>query len=186
MQSLEARDAFMIGTSATIRVGGSFDIPVHNLALETTTTEFSAVALTSPFDYRKQAMMYIPDERYFPAPVEHSEAVMKETADLVKAAGGRALCLFTTSFDAAENGKFLRKKFPTMKILIQGEAPNSQLIEEFKQNEKSVLVATMGMWHGLDIPGPSCSLVVLNKIPFKPMNDPLSVARQKWAALFVQ
>lgn len=184
--ALANRDAHMVGTSATIRVGGSFAIPSHNLALDESTVPYETVALSSPFDYKKQALLYIPASSSFPAPVgadrkEHTEAVKKEIVDLVKASDGRALCLFTTSYAATENGKFLRKTFPKMNILVQGEAPAQQLVDEFKQDEKSVLVATMGMWHGVDPVGPTCSLVVIDKIPFKPMNDPLSVARQQWA-----
>lgn len=184
--ALASRDATMVGTSATIRVGGDFRIPVHNLALEDSSVEHNAVALSSPFDYQKQAVMYIPDASSFPAPVgadrkDHTEAVKNEIVDLVKASDGRALCLFTTSFAATENGKFLRKKFPKMNILVQGEAPPQQLVDEFKADERSILVATMGMWHGVDPVGPTCSLVIMDKIPFKPMNEPLSVARQNWA-----
>lgn len=184
--ALNNRNATMVGTSATIRVSGSFEIPIHNLAMDTSGVDHKTLALSSPFDYPKQAFMYIPQPDAFPAPVgkdrvDHSEAVKKETRDLVRAAGGRALCLYTTSYAARENGKYLREQFPNMNILVQGDAPSPQLIEEFQNDEKSVLVATMGMWHGLDIPGPSCSLVVMDKIPFKPMSDPLSVARQQWA-----
>lgn len=185
-EALSNRNATLVGTSATIRVSGSFEIPIHNLAMDTSGVDHKTLALSSPFDYPKQAFMYIPQPDAFPAPVgkdrvDHSEAVKKETRDLVEAAGGRALCLYTTSYAARENGKYLREQFPKMNILVQGEAPAPQLIEEFQKDEKSVLVATMGMWHGLDVPGPSCSLVVMDKIPFKPMSDPLSVARQQWA-----
>jgi ATP-dependent DNA helicase DinG len=184
--ALELREANMVGTSATIRVNGDFDIPVHNLALKNSSSEFETVALDTPFDYKKQAMMYIPAANSFPAPVgsdrvEHTAAVQQEMIDLVGAMGGRALCLFTTTYAAKEAGKVLRKKYPKLNVLIQDDAPAPQLIELFKKDETSVLVATMGMWHGLDVPGPSCSLVIIDKIPFKPMNDPLSVARQKWA-----
>jgi ATP-dependent DNA helicase DinG len=185
-QALEARDATMVGTSATVTVSGSFDIPIHNLALDVSTTPYKTVDLDSPFNYKKQAMMYIPDQNSFPAPIganrlEHGEAVKTEAADLIEALGGRTLSLHTTTFAANDNAKFLRKKFPKMNILLQGDAPPSQLIEQFKNDEKSVLVATMGMWHGLDVPGPSLSLVIMDKIPFKPMSDPLSLARQAWA-----
>jgi len=100
---------------------------------------------------------------------------------MVKALGGRALVLATTTADMTYMARYLRKKLPKMQILLQGEAPNPQLVEEFKKHERSVLVATMGMWHGLDVQGSSLSLVVLLKIPFKPMEDPLSLARQKYA-----
>lgn len=185
-QALASREAIMVGTSATIRVSGDFAIPVHNLDLDTSSTPYKTIALDSPFDYSKQAMMYIPDQNAFPAPIgadrkDHGEAVKKEAGDLIEAIGGRTLALYTTSFSARDNAEYLRKRFPKMNILLQGDAPPSQLIEEFKKDEKSVLVATMGMWHGLDIVGASASLVILDKIPFKPMNDPLSLARQRWA-----
>jgi ATP-dependent DNA helicase DinG len=184
--ALASRDAIMIGTSATIRVSGNFEIPVHNLDLDTSSTPHSTVALDSPFDYSKQAMIYIPSEGSFPAPVgaerkEHTDAVKKETADLIEASGGRALGLFTTTYAARDNAEYLRKKFPKMKILLQGDAPLSQLIEEFKKDETSVLVGTMGIWHGLDVVGPALSLVIIDKIPFKPQDDPLSLARRRWA-----
>lgn len=185
-QALESRNAIMIGTSATIRVSGNFEIPVHNLDLDSSSTPFKTLALDSPFDYSKQAMIYIPDANSFPAPVgqerkEHAEAVKKETADLIKAMNGRALGLFTTTNAARENAEYLRKKFPKLNILLQGDAPLSQLIEEFKKDENSVLVGTMGIWHGLDVVGPALSLVIIDKIPFKPQDDPLSLARRRAA-----
>lgn len=185
-QALAERDAVMVGTSATITVSGSFEIPVHNLGLDMSTTPYKVVQLDSPFDYKKQAMMYVPSPDEFPAPVgadrkEHSEAVRKEVLRLVSALGGRTLSLHTTTWDAQETAKFLREKLPKMNILLQGEAPPNQLIEQFKEDEESVLVATMGMWHGLDAPGATLSQVIMDKIPFKPMNEPLSLARQAWA-----
>lgn len=183
--ALKKRGAIMIGTSATITVAGSFDIPVHNLDLDNT-EKFKTIALGTPFDFGKQAMMYIPDPNDFPAPTgaerkEHTEAVKVAAKKLVGAMGGRALVLSTTTFGARSIGEYLRKSFPKQTILVQGEAPPAQLIESFKADEKSVLVATMGMWHGLNAPGQTCSLIIIDKIPFKPMDDPLSVARQRYA-----
>lgn len=186
-EALSSKEANMVGISATIRVQGSFEIPVHNLALDESSTAFKTVALSSPFDYPKQAMIYIPKPEDFPAPVgkerkEHSEAVSELLAEEVEAMGGRTLALFTTAYAASFNAKFLRKRFPKMTILAQGDAPLSQLVDEFKTNERSVLVATMGMWHGLDVVGASLSNVFIDKIPFPPMDDPLSLARQNWSA----
>ena len=187
INAVNGRNMTMIGTSATIRVAGGFEIPVHNLALDTQKTH-KTLAVDSPFDYPKQAMLYIPATNVFPAPVgaerkAHSEAVLQESLDLILASHGRALVLSTTQYGANMLAEFLRTKLmkKNIKILLQGEAPQAQLVEEFRQDEHSVLVATMGLWHGLDIQGPSCSLVIIDKIPFKPMDDPLSVARQKYA-----
>lgn len=185
--SINERGMTMIGASATIRVAGSFEIPTHNLSLDTQPTH-KTLAVESPFDFGRQAMLYIPPSNSFPAPIgadrtAHSEAILDESVDLIKAAGGRALVLSTTSYGASQLAKHLRQELKRDKInvLLQGEAPQAQLVEEFRNDETSVLVATMGLWHGLDVAGPALSLVILDKIPFKPMDDPLSVARQRYA-----
>jgi ATP-dependent DNA helicase DinG len=183
---LNDRSMKMVGASATVRVTGKFDIPIHNLGLDKDPNH-KTLAVDSPFDFPKQGMIYIPDSS-FPAPIgseraEHKIASQKATLELVKASGGRALVLTTTKDDAIDMAEFLKKslKKEKMKIMLQWDAPQKQLIEEFSVDETSVLVATMGLWHGLDIQGPSLSLVVITKIPFKPMTDPLSLARQKYA-----
>ncbi len=187
IDAVNSRGMVMIGTSATITVAGSFEIPVHNLALDTQSTH-KTLAVESPFDFQKQAMLYIPDTNIFPAPVgadrkAHSEAILDEAVDLIRAAGGRTLALSTTSYGASQWAKYFRQalKKDKIKILLQGEAPQAQLVEEFRNDETSVLVATMGLWHGLDVQGSALSVVIIDKIPFKPMDDPLSVSRQKYA-----
>lgn len=186
-QSLAQRDANMVGTSATIRVAGSFEIPVHNLDLKNAGVPYKTKELSSPFNYKKQAMIYVPDPSKFPAPDwktrdKHSEAVRNEALELITAMGGRALMLHTTTYEMNRMGEFLKAKLKNKyKVLVQGDAPNQQLIDEFKEDKTSVLVATMGMWHGLDVPGDALALVMMDKIPFTPMNDPLSKARQNWA-----
>lgn len=184
-------DRTLIATSATMTVGGTFDSFIRTLALnETITTtdgetakprKFAAVDVGTPFDYDKQAVLYIPNLD-FPAPVgqdrfAHTEAVLEEATALVKAAGGRTLALFTTR-KAAENAAFhLRTNIKTP-VLCQGEAPPSQLIEEFKDDEHATLCATMGFWHGVNAPGSTLSLVIADKVPFPRMDDPLMSARK--------
>lgn len=196
MEALENRKATMIGTSATITVGGAFDSPVHDFALSEPLKagdprEFEVIDAGTPFEFRKQGMFYVPQPGTFPAPTgsredrkEHTEAVQEANYEFVMAAGGRSLLLMTTSYAMIEMGKYLRKKLgkkSKIKVLVQGEAPNPQLVQEFQDDETSVLIATMGMWHGLDVPGKSCSFVGIDKIPFTPFDDPLSKARQEYA-----
>lgn len=197
METMEARNAIMIGTSATISVGGNFDLAVHNYSLDEALEAgdkprpFKTIDAGTPFDYKKQGMMYFPDANNFPTPTgsredrqEHTDAVQAANLEFVQAAGGRSLLLMTTSFAAYEMGKFLRAKLgkkSKIKVFVQGESPNSQLVESFKNDETSVLVATMGMWQGLDIPGKSCSFVGIDKIPFSPFDDPKAKARQDYA-----
>lgn len=196
MESLENRKATMIGTSATITVGGTFDSPVHDLGLNEPLQTgdhrpFNVLDAGTPFEFRKQGMLYIPQPGTFPAPTgsqaerkAHTEAVQEANYEFVMAAGGRSLLLMATSYSMIEMGKYLRKKLgkkSKIKVLVQGEAPNPQLVKEFQEDETSVFIATMGMWHGLDVPGKSCSFVGIDKIPFKPFDDPLSKARQEYA-----
>lgn len=180
---LQEHHLLMIGVSATIRVGGSFTIPMHNLGYQDQ-HDVTLFNVASPFDYKKQAMLYVPDGS-FPAPVgasrkDHTEAVKAVGFQLVQAMKGRAVVLTTTTFGVKEIGDYLRNKLPTFNIILQGDAPNSQIIEEFVKDEHSVLVGTMGLWHGLDLPGKTASLLIIDKIPFKPMNDPLLEARKEY------
>lgn len=180
---LQEHKLLMMGVSATIRVGGSFTIPMHNLGYQDQ-NDVTLFNVASPFDYKKQAMLYVPDSS-FPAPVgagrkDHTEAVKAVSFQLIQAMKGRAVVLTTTTFGVKEIGDYLRSKLPSFNIILQGDAPNSQIIEEFVKDEHSVLVGTMGLWHGLDLPGKTASLLIIDKIPFKPMNDPLLEARKEY------
>lgn len=190
MRELEETEMTFIGTSATITVAGKFDIPARNLSLGEKPEDgsfvpraFSALDTGTPFNYARQGIMYVPDSNNFPAPIgkerfEHTEAVKEFATRALRVSGGRGLMLSTTTRGAKEIGEHLRNTLDTP-VLIQGEAPPAQLVEEFKADEEATLVATMGMWHGLDAPGPTLSLVIIDKIPFRPMDDPLMNARQE-------
>lgn len=180
---LRDKNILMIGVSATIRVGGSFNIPKNVLGYQTNDI-VETLAVDSPFNYRKQAMLYIPDNN-FPSPVwkerdEHKEAVKAVSHQLVNAMNGRAVVLTTTTSGIREIGEYLQNKNPQLNIIMQGDAPNSQIVEEFKKDEHSVLVGTMGLWHGLDLPGKTASLLIIDKIPFKPSSDPILEARKEY------
>lgn len=183
MESLEASDSTMIATSATITVGGTFDIPTRNLALDEAAREYVAKDVGTPFDYPKQAILYIPKPSDFPAPVfkdrlEHTEATLDMLVELVKAAGGRTLALSTTTYGARRMAERLRDEVSTP-VLSQWDATPGVITQQFAEEENSTLCATMGMWHGLNVPGRSLSAVLIDKIPFPPMNDPLVNARTK-------
>jgi len=104
--------------------------------------------------------------------------VLEEMVRLVRASGGRALLLFTTTAGALRAADRLRQEFPGLNVLAHGDAPADSLVAEFRDDETSVLCATMGLWHGVDVPGLSCSLVVVDKVPFAPMDDAISAARR--------
>ena len=178
--ALEGRT--LIGTSATLKVGGDFGVQQRAFGLVDCDTD----DVGTPFSYPKQGMLYIP-KAPFPEPVgkerfEHTAAVLDELCALVEAAGGRALALFTTTNAAIKSAEYLRKQFPGLTVLAHGEAPAESLVREFSEDETSVLCATMGMWQGVSVEGPACSLVVIDKLSFPPPDDPLTQAKREFAA----
>ena len=138
------------------------------------------LAVESPFDFRTQAMLYVPTHLPEPKDPAWSEAATVEAARLADAAGGRALILCTSR--AAVDRMATRLRAETdHPVLVQGESTKAMLLERFGAEETSCLVATRSFWTGVDIPGPSCVLVVLDRIPFTRPDDPLAQARREQA-----
>lgn len=170
----------LIVTSATLTLNGSFSPTLKAFGFADV-SDVSTVDVGSPFNYAQQGMLYIPQSP-FPAPVgkervEHTAAVLSEVEELVVASGGRALLLFTTTRDAQECADVLSDKLPHLNILKHGDAPANVLVKSFVDDETSVLCATMGMWQGVDAAGPTCSLVVINKVAFPPPTDVLNATK---------
>lgn len=189
----------LIATSATLTPGGSFEHAAGVFGLDPDHTGWDCVDVGTPFDYARQAKLYVPDPAHFPTPVgreraEHTAAVLEELCDLVTAAGGATLALFTTTKAAVSAAEHLRRQLPHLRVLAHGEGPASSLAQQFIDDPDSVLCATMGMWHGLDAAGDTCQLVVIDKLPFAPADDPLLAARRRvrdsngsngWAEVFL-
>lgn len=174
----------MIMTSATIAVNKSFNIARRNWALDESIFMHDALDVGTPFNYPKQGILYIPEPKDFPAPTgkdrtEHSEAVPEAFARFIKAAGGRTLALSSTRSGAQKIAKYLRENIDTP-VISQFDAEPAVVIKQFIEDETSTLVATMGMWHGLNVPGKSLSQVLIDKIPFPPFNDPHITAQQDY------
>lgn len=184
----------LIATSATCAVGGTFDLLTSTLNLQGSFTvngsgvthprAFNTLDVGTPFNWQTAAMLYIPNVD-FPEPVgkdrrEHTEAVLVELLALASAAGGRTLFLSTTTSGATGAANYLRDRLP-VNVYGPGDGTAGQLSNWFISDETSVLCATMGMWAGLNPAGPTCSLVVIDKIPFPPMDDPLTNARSEAA-----
>jgi len=134
----------------------------------------------SPFPYQSQALLYcaahLPDRRSD----EASAAIHDELTALIEAAGGRTLALFTSRKAMVEAVAALRPRVPH-RILSQDDLGKSALVSAFSGEEEACLFATMGFWQGLDVPGRSLSLVVIDRIPFPRPNDPLVAARRERA-----
>ena len=139
-----------------------------------------AIDVGSPFDYERQGLLYcaahLPDRRRSGA----ESAIAEEVVALLSAAGGRALVLFTSwaAMRAVAGEVRARIELP---VLLQGERSKGALVEELTQTPELSVFATMGFWQGVDIPGASLSLVIIDRIPFARPDDPLTQARRERA-----
>lgn len=174
-----------VQTSATLSVGGNFNFQMS----ETGTPELDASTLIvdTPFDYAKQCVLVVPD--HLPEPAGYTRdawesGATNEIADIVKLMGGRTLCLFTTyklmQRVATVLPGALARAGLDVEVLVQGEAAlRTKLVDRFRENESSVLLGTESFWAGVDVPGRSCSCVIIDKFPFPPPNDPIMDALQE-------
>jgi ATP-dependent DNA helicase DinG len=165
--------------SATLTVGAEFGFVRDRLGL----AEAHELAVGSPYDFREQALLYLPRDVPDPRASEARDRLTEEVAALCCISGGRALVLTSSyrALDAIAAG--IRGLLP-YEVLVQGEAPRERLLERFRQEVASVLVATSTFWQGIDVPGESLSLLVIDKLPFAAPGDPLVEARcERIAAL---
>jgi ATP-dependent DNA helicase DinG len=167
----------VIATSATLTVGGKFDAIAHSLGMDSDYKELDA---GSPFDYSAQGILYIP--QHIPEPTRDgiSKEALVELGELIEAAGGRTLALFSSwrGVEAAEiHLKKVLAELP-IPILVQrkGDAISS-LVDRFSKIHTSVLIGTMSLWQGIDVPGSSCTLVTIDRIPFPRPDEPVMAAR---------
>ena len=160
-------------TSATIPPG----LPVR---LGMPNDRVDVLDVGSPFDYRNQALLYVAAHLPEPRHPDWEAAMLEELEALIRAAGGRTLALFTSWKNMNAAADALRDALP-WKVLTQLDLPKPALLRAFTDDETSCLFATMGFWQGVDIPGPSLSLVVLDKIPFPRPDEPLTQARRERA-----
>lgn len=132
--------------------------------------------LESPFDFREQALLYLPPRLPDPRSPEAFDSAAEEIVALCRISGGRALVL-TTSYRALDGlAARIRGRLPH-EILVQGEAPRERLLERFRAEVDSVLVATATFWQGIDVRGEALSLLVIDKLPFPAPGDPVTEAR---------
>lgn len=137
-------------------------------------------AYASPFDYERHALLYVPahlPERRDPA---CEDAMVDELAALLQAAGGRTLALFTSRRALEGVGAAVRERVATP-VLLQGEGSRAALLERFRSEESTSLFATMGFWQGVDVPGRTLSLLVVDRLPFGRPDDPMLEARRERA-----
>jgi ATP-dependent DNA helicase DinG len=135
----------------------------------------------SPFEHRRAGILYT--AAHLPPPGRDGlpQAYLDEIAELITAAGGRTLGLFSSMRAARQAAEALRSRV-AVPILCQGEDATGLLVQRFAQDEPTCLFGTLSLWQGVDVPGRSLSLVVVDRIPFPRPDDPLSSARQRAVA----
>ena len=170
--------ATAIFTSATLATAAGFGYTRQRLGLAT--DEVDELAVTSPFDYRRQALLYVPHDLPPPGGDGLPPEVAARAAELCAITEGRAFVLFTSHRALADAARLLaRLPYP---ILRQGDAPRATLVERFRATPGAVLLGTGSFWEGVDVPGDALSLVVIDKLPFAPHTDPLIAARAQAVA----
>ncbi|UDY24145.1 ATP-dependent DNA helicase [Nocardioides sp. Kera G14] len=185
----------VVFTSATLKLGGTFDGVASTLGLkpaeqiaageERERTEdvlpWRALDVGSPFDYSKQGILYVAKQLPQPGRDGLSAQALTEIVELIDAADGRALGLFSSRRAAEQAAEHVRSRLPHLTTLAQGEAQLAELQQQFVADPHTVLFGTLTLWQGLDVPGDTCQLVLIDRIPFPRPDDPLMSARQKAA-----
>ncbi|WP_430867041.1 ATP-dependent DNA helicase [Demequina aurantiaca] len=161
-----------IFTSATLALGGKFDAMARHLGLDGPTSMDAG----SPFDYSKSGILYVASELPRPGPGGISAEALDEMESLIRAAGGRTLGLFSSHKAALAAAEAMRERLD-VPILYQLDDQVSTLVEQFKADPRACLFGSTSLWQGIDVPGPSSSLVIIDRIPFPRPDDPISQAR---------
>ena len=159
-------------TSATLSTNGTFDYIKSRLGL----TETIEGIYPSHFDFANRALLYIPRDLPIPSSPRFPDAIAERIVDILDRSKGRALVLFTSYHNLNMVYLVVRDKIPYA-LQRQGDAPRSALLDAFKKDVHSVLLATGSFWQGVDVPGEALSCVIIDKLPFDSPGDPLVSAR---------
>jgi ATP-dependent DNA helicase DinG len=168
----------VVFTSATLAVAGALDYFQRRVGLSDESGPLfptDTAVLESPFDYERNAAIYLPREMPDPMDPQFPEAVADELRKLLPITGGRAFALFTSLRNMRAVHALLAKELP-WQVLLQGDAPKATLLKRFRERP-SVLFASQSFWEGVDVQGDALSLVVIDKLPFASPSDPLVAAR---------
>ena len=166
-----------IFTSATLSVKGDFAHYQSEMGLEAARAE----SWESPFDYAQQALLYVPDNLRDPNAEGYTRAVVEAVLPVLGASGGRAFLLFTSLRAMRDAHALLQEGFKQrgyeFPLLLQGEGPRSVLLQRFRRLGNGVLVASQSFWEGVDVRGEALSVVMIDRLPFQPPDDPVLAAR---------
>ena len=176
-RQMEGHPRAWIFTSATLAVGTNFSHYCGELGLAAADT----AVWGSPFDYEKNALLYSPTDMPDPNSAFYQEAVAEAAWPAIRASGGRAFVLCTSLRAMRRIRELLQEKLAAegldLPLLMQGEGSRTELLERFRFLGNAILVASQSFWEGVDVRGEALSLVVIDKLPFAPPDDPVLSAR---------
>jgi ATP-dependent DNA helicase DinG len=170
-------------TSATLsdskaeRNGSPFTFFKRRVGIADSPRPVRETCVLSPFDYESRAILYLPRDLPLPSDSGFADRAAERTCDLIELTAGGAFVLTTSLKSMRELAVRIAASLPRTRLLVQGDASKPLLIERFRAEQDAVLVATMGFWEGVDVPGRALRLVVLDKIPFVVPTDPIVRAR---------
>jgi len=172
-RAMASRPGAWIFTSATLAVGGGFS---HIRARVGLGEDADELLLESPFDFPGRALMYVPEGLPDPGNRDYARAVASAALPVLRASGGSAFFLFTSHRALREAARLLADEldFP---LLVQGEAPRSELVRRFRAAGDAVLLGSASFWEGVDVRGPALRLVIIDRLPFAAPDDPVLRAR---------
>jgi ATP-dependent DNA helicase DinG len=170
------RTRSVVMTSATIATSGDFEYLRRQVGLEH--TPIDELVLESPFDFERQAMLYLPPERPNPKDPRFARQAVTIIDGVLRATRGRAFVLFTSYAMMREVAATLGPALP-FPYRVQGESPKTQILEWFRAEQHPVLFATASFWEGVDVIGNALSCVIIDRIPFPPPDDPIIAARSE-------
>ncbi|MDO8988664.1 MAG: ATP-dependent DNA helicase [Sideroxyarcus sp.] len=166
-----------IFTSATLAVKQNFSHYQNEMGL----TEARTACWDSPFNYQEQALLYVPQNLPEPNTDGYTEAVVQAALPLIEASRGRAFLLFTSLRAMQRAYEILQAEFDRKNLkyplLIQGEGSRNELLTRFREHGNAVLLGSQSFWEGVDVRGEALSLVIIDKLPFAPPDDPVLAAR---------
>ncbi|MDF2867163.1 MAG: helicase [Gammaproteobacteria bacterium] len=171
-QMMQAANKAWVFTSATLAVNGNFNHFAAQLGIKDAKT----LLLESPFNYKQQAVLYVPNKMVEATQPNYTEEVIKAAIPVLQASRGRAFMLFTSHLALQTAAQLLQQRldFP---LLVQGQAPKLQLLTEFKRLKNAILLGTSSFWEGVDVRGEALSCVIIDKLPFMAPDDPILQAR---------
>ncbi|HTN66006.1 MAG TPA: ATP-dependent DNA helicase [Burkholderiaceae bacterium] len=166
-----------IFTSATLAVKNNFSHYSAQMGL----ADEPAQSWPSPFDYQQQGLLYVPQNLPAPNSLDYTDAVVDAALPVIEAAGGRTFLLCTTMRAVQRAAQRLRDEFAERQwpfpLLVQGDAGRTELLERFRAAGNGVLIGSQSFWEGVDVRGDALSVVVIDKLPFAPPDDPVLAAR---------